>query len=546
MPRPSTWAKTSGRGGEIGESCFSAEGGSTVKRLSFIGRQSRLVVVACLALVGSAASSKDLSDLCFDPKPGDQERAKQWDKYCPSLYEQQYEAKLASDKADAEKAKIENAEKLAKIVTATAAVPSPDKVDSAAFGAVARQYDAALTFAAARAIAQDLPLTTHCSSPGSLRTPIPEVGAREVRFSWHAWPNADSYAVAVWNMESPPMAYFDRPKGPELTMQLEPNRTYGWTVAGCNSSGCGASTPFTYFRTTGPAEATNDTRQSNTESPASCELEPVLLVTGAERNEIVAGNTAEVLVTEMNHRGDRAAKLGCSKDEGAPGARAVDIASAAAWLSLTSSAATLFQPQLLSAKEVDGLSERQQLIAAGLSSAFQGSGWSLRLHAPAIKADNKVIEALEKLRMASLQAAGRLAICPDDDKIAQAGKAELKEIDQYVSGLLKSDGTARSAVALAARQSALAHAGIKHTLLVSPDVGGGAAALVKPSAFSSLRVLEAAALVMSYQLVNLDTGKPVAAGCKAARWKSQTKVTKWPSPTFESEPTVTDCISMAR
>jgi hypothetical protein len=236
---------------------------------------------------------------------------------------------------------------------------------------------------------------------------------------------------------------------------------------------------------------------------------------------------------------DYTGKLDQLQCSGAAGPKAAVIPATAGVLgveALLSSIATgisMFQPTLLATAKTTGVSDPQYLIAAGVASGVGDARRPfLHSHAPSTSTDNAVLQALGQLKLAVTGANQRMAACKPTDPVLKESAALISDAKDFVSALVKTDGSKPSLLDSAARRSAMTDAKITHTLLLTRDVSGGGVAAVKPNWFLSTTLLMASASGVTYQLTDLD-GVIKVAGIEFAEWSDRCGISTWPKA-FES------------
>jgi hypothetical protein len=199
-----------------------------------------------------------------------------------------------------------------------------------------------------------------------------------------------------------------------------------------------------------------------------------------------------------------------------------------ALLSATAGIATMFQPSLLAATKITPIVEPKYLLSAGLADGLGDKRQFLLVRGPTVGADNPILQKLGGLRRAMSEKQRAIAPCKADDPDQKAALALLKDVNDYIATLVKTDGTKPSLLDTAARRSALTGAGIRYTLMLSRDEAAGGVSAIKPNAFRSVQLLMGTSVGVSYQLVNLD-GTPVLSGLETDIWSDRKAIDDWAS-----------------
>jgi hypothetical protein len=203
----------------------------------------------------------------------------------------------------------------------------------------------------------------------------------------------------------------------------------------------------------------------------------------------------------------------------------VALLGAEALVSIAATATSMFQSQLLATGKASGVNDPTQLIIAGLVAGLADKSDFLHLHPPAITTSNRVLSALQALRVSLGKANIELAKCPQAANYA-ADTQKVKDANGYIASLVTPSGANPSLLDLAARRSAIDEAHIKYTLLMQRDVSGGGASAIKPNWFLSVKITMATADLITYQLVGFD-GKVKMADYKWDHWSQTSGLNGW-------------------
>ncbi len=181
----------------------------------------------------------------------------------------------------------------------------------------------------------------------------------------------------------------------------------------------------------------------------------------------------------------------------------VALLGAEALVSIAATATSMFESQLQATGKAASVSDPTQLMIAGLAKGLGDNKQYLHLHTPAITASNKVLVALQDLRLTLGKADVELARCAQATNYA-ADTQKVKDANAYIASLVTASGGNPSLLDLAARRSAIDEKKIKYTLLLQRDVSGGGASAIKPNWFSSVKLAMATVDLITYELVDLN------------------------------------------
>ena len=229
----------------------------------------------------------------------------------------------------------------------------------------------------------------------------------------------------------------------------------------------------------------------------------------------------------LDQNTEQLAKIACGNKGGQFKAQdaLAGILGAEAIASVAATATSMFQPSLLSASKVAGVTDPTQLLVAGVYEGLGGSKSYLRLGVPLVVASNSVLVALKKTRDEIGRASKVLAQCPADPNAKAFGQA-LTDAKAYLISLTQSTGGNPSLLDLAARRASLKDANVKYTLLLQRDVSSGGAAAIKPNWFRQVSIVMATADWVTYELVNLDSTIALA-GHESLNWSDTCNLKTW-------------------
>lgn len=258
----------------------------------------------------------------------------------------------------------------------------------------------------------------------------------------------------------------------------------------------------------------------------------VLVVTATDLAALLLSPVdATTVKSSLDEATKRVLQLRCSGASAAPVAAIpavmLGILGAEALLSTIATGASMFQPSLVAAAKITGVTDPQNIMIAGLAAGVATDNRKyLRVHVPAVTASNPILISLGLLRTSISAANERLASCAANDPTLKASHAVMADAKELVSSLLKTDGTKPSLLDVAARRAALTQENIVYTLLLSRDVSGGGVAAVKPNWFRSVALIMGSASGISYRLSDFD-GRVVQSGIEFDDWSDRCSINGW-------------------